>query len=95
MNEMSILSYRLPVQLRTTFSRICLFNDPDFETRSLFYIEWKMVGRELNSGETERVRERERDRVLLRMGYGMGNKLDRETNIYYSKRKDNPRSYQN
>jgi hypothetical protein len=41
-----------------------------------------------------RDRERERDRVLLQTGYIMGNKLDGWTNIYYSYRKDNPRSYQ-
>jgi hypothetical protein len=55
-----------------------------------FYIKWKRVGRELNSGETEK-EKRERDGVLLWMGYGMGNKLDSWTNIYY---KDNHRSYQ-
>jgi hypothetical protein len=32
----------------------------------------------------EREREREIDRVLLWMGYSMGNKLDHWTNIYYS-----------
>jgi len=30
------------------------------------------AGKELNSGETER----ERDRVMLQKGYGVGNKLD-------------------
>jgi hypothetical protein len=60
-----------------------------------FCIQWKRVGGELNSGEPERERERarERDTVLLQMGYRVGNKLDRWTNIYYSYRKDNPRSY--
>ncbi len=40
----------------------------------------------------DRQRARERDGMLLQTGYGMGNKLDHWTNIYYSQRKD-PRSY--
>jgi len=40
--------------------------------RDLYTMKKGGVGVELNSGETWR----ERDRVLLRKGYGMGNKLD-------------------
>jgi hypothetical protein len=36
------------------------------------YVEWKRVGREQTSLETER----ERERPLLRKGCGVGNKLD-------------------
>jgi hypothetical protein len=32
----------------------------------------------------DRQRARERDGMLLQTGYGMGNKLDHWTNIYYS-----------
>jgi hypothetical protein len=89
--------------MRTTFSIIHLLNDSDFETChcialcppfSIQYknIEWKRVGRELYSGGTER--ERGRETVSLWTGYGVGNKLDHWTNIYYSLRKDSPRSYQ-
>ncbi len=35
--------------------------------------EWKVVGREQDSGETER--EGVRDRVLLQMSDGVGNKI--------------------
>jgi len=47
--------------------------------------EWKVVGREQDSGETERERDRERERqretdrqkdgVLLQMNDGIGNKI--------------------
>ncbi len=37
--------------------------------------QWKVVGREQDSGETEREREGERGRVLLQMSNGVGNKI--------------------
>jgi hypothetical protein len=37
--------------------------------------QWKVVGREQDSGETERV-VGERGRVLLQMSDGVGNKID-------------------
>ncbi len=39
--------------------------------------QWKIVGRERDSRETERQREKgERGRVLLQMSDGIGNKFD-------------------
>jgi hypothetical protein len=54
-----------------------------------FYTQRKRVGNELNSRETER----ERDRVWLQKGYGMGNKLDHWRKYLWQVEKDNSRSY--
>jgi hypothetical protein len=68
--------------MRTTFSGIHIFND-DFKTRHLFILNRKGWAESLTE-ERQRERARERDRVLLRMGYGMGNKLECWMNIHYS-----------
>ncbi len=41
-----------------------------------FHVKRKRVGNRLNSGETEREKEGERQSVAVK-GFGVGNKLDR------------------
>jgi hypothetical protein len=54
-------------------------------------MEPKVVGREQDSGETKREREREKDRASLKTRYGVGNKFDHWRKYLWQMWEDNPR----
>jgi len=54
-------------------------------------MEPKVVGREQDNGETERERERGRDRALLKMRDGRGNKFNHWRKYLWQMWEDNPR----
>ncbi len=49
------------------------------------------MGREQDSGETKREREREKDRASLKTRYGVGNKFDHWRKYLWQMWEDNPR----
>jgi hypothetical protein len=61
--------------MRTTLCKIHLLTDQDNNALQGLNTKANVVGREQDSGETEK--ERERGRALLEMRDGVGNKFDR------------------
>ncbi len=62
--------------MRTTLCEMHLLNDHEYWTQQGLNTEWKILGREQHTGETERERGK-RGRVLLQMNDGIGNKFVR------------------
>jgi hypothetical protein len=69
-------------EMRTALCEIHLFSDKLVMHNRVFYIKTNYVGREQDSGEIERGRERERERecvrdsALLEMRVGVANTID-------------------
>ncbi len=66
--------------MRTTFSKLHLFNYNFFSARDIFYIQQEGVGERGREGERER--EREGCGALVKKGCGVGHKLDCWSSIY-------------